>query len=316
MARYCKKCNSPIEEGGNFCTQCGSNEIFDDSPEAVMPIEAEPIAANPGLGSPISQITMPATEPTKSSFGDLPDFMGGSSVQEETPTTPATSPSSILPQSTTPLVNDTTPSIEQQLFATNETNEKKSNNKLIFIILGIVGGVLLIAGIITMLLSGNKKIDTTNTTPGRTVTPEEVNKFFTTENSYRVGTPEFGYVSIPNNWVKFVDTNGSDTLQYTDNGSWIVTLFSIPTSTRTAEDWANHVYNKLYENGAINIDSHTTKIDNFEAIELNAFYQSDNIYLSTWFFEDKKGTTHYLALEGPSNTGDYYNIVFSFKKDK
>ena len=41
----------------------------------------------------------------------------------------------------------------------------------------------------------------------------------------RVGSDDYGYISIPDNWIKFTDVDGGDSVQYTDGSGYnIVTM--------------------------------------------------------------------------------------------
>lgn len=318
MGRICNKCLSPIEEGGNFCTQCGSSDIREDVATVATPIEATPMVSTIDLGAATTQPTI--AEVPKRSFGDVPDFMGGNSTevvnvqQPVVDTIPQTTqpifPTTPITVSTMPATAPVVETTNQTLFPEEEKKEKKSN-KLVFIILGAIGLLLVIGGIVAILVLGNKKEPA--------APPKTKNTGTVVENdgkSLRIGSSDFGYVSVPNDWVKFVDTSGSDTLQYTDNGTWIITLYSVPKSTKSAEDWASYVHDNLILDGATNVNTTKSKISDFDAIEVSGYYKDDNIYLTTWFFEDGKNLTHYLALEGPDKTGDNYNIIKSFSTNK
>ena len=47
------------------------------------------------------------------------------------------------------------------------------------------------------------------------------------KNGKRVGSKDYGFVTVPRDWVKFQDVDGNSTLQYsTADASWIATLFA------------------------------------------------------------------------------------------
>ena len=46
-----------------------------------------------------------------------------------------------------------------------------------------------------------------------------------TTGTQRVGSDDYGYISIPDNWIKFTDVDGGDSVQYTDGSGYnIVTM--------------------------------------------------------------------------------------------
>ena len=135
-----------------------------------------------------------------------------------------------------------------------------------------------------------------------------------TDGKY-VGTDEYGYVKVPNNWVKFNDIDGNSSFQYSDPSTkYIVSLYSYPTSQVSAYDFANSVYNKELTNKEMEgITSAKVTVNKYEAYQVYGYYPDSKTYLVMWFFEDGEGKTHYIALEGGEDLPDYLYIVDSFK---
>jgi len=377
MAKYCNKCNSLIEDGGFFCTECGSNDIRDEAAQAKVvpttpataPVMNQPLvdlipntgdvapanvqapvansvpeipAVAPNLGDPVKvdtpsipqvgTINTNPPEQNKNSFADVPDFMGGTATNTSTVSMPDTTiavPKDFQLQNDTK-DNDYSNNLDLETINANRAiglrmQKRKKMKKKIFMILGIVFAIVAVFLIIFMFYYG-KAIgaglgkgpfnDSDITASGNNNSGFDYSTIFTPENSFRVGSPEFGYISIPNTWSKFKDVDGNSTLQYTDDGTWIVTIYAMPTTSLSAKDWANSVYKAISDAGGQNLTATTSTIDSYSALMVTAYYPVQGKYLSTWFFESKSGKTHYLAIEGPDNKGDNYNCIYSFKEDK
>ena len=366
MARFCNKCNYPIEEGGAFCTECGSSDIRDEfAPKKAKP-KAPPTTsvplvqmtttpttepANVGVqpqGSPIGvqpvsnstsegetnsltipSVTLPTvgtlqtnTEDTtpKSSFADVPDFMSGDGIASNS-TTPVKVPKDFHLQEGGS-ANDYGSNVNPALLNRAAKKKKKNNNLLVTIL--VIAALLIGALLLLFVYYYGQEMG--KQSPGGPFTTDTVgdggdnqdfdfSTMFTTENSFRVGNASFGYISIPNTWAKFKDVEGNNTLQYTDDGSWIVTIYAMPTTSISAKDWANSVYNTVVANGAENVLASTSKIDKYTALTVTAYYPVQGKYLTTWFFESDSGKTHYLAIEGPQPEGNPYYCIYSFTED-
>ncbi len=415
MTKYCNKCNAVVEEIGNFCTQCGSNDIRDDKEEQAAPQteeikEAEKVEEQPSEetkeegkveeqpseevkeDTPEEKVEEQPTEETKeeetpeteeqsteetkegetpettpevteekkeepvypdseniisdsnpisipnavqafdhaapttpveqneNSFANVPDFMYGQGETQE----PVPEIQPVRPRPQTP------PNFMQQQMQMppkRPTSRKQKTNIPVFAAIG-VAAFMLIVGIVFVLTNSNNKEETLEKVPVAPFSNSDISvsgnnegfdtsSVFTNENSFRVGNENYGFISIPKTWTYFTDKEKpSQTLQYTDNGTWIVTLFGKPTAQENAVDWANSVYLTISQSGAQNISTSQTVIDGYTALTISAYYQSEKKYITTWFLETKNGITHYLAIEGPQINNENYNIIYSFNENK
>ena len=128
-----------------------------------------------------------------------------------------------------------------------------------------------------------------------------------------IGTDEFGYVTIPKNWNRFYDVESSGTYQYSYGNSWIVTLYAVPTTQIDSYNYANNVKAHLEEENVSDITGAKVKVGNYDAYQVYGHYDDENIWLVCWFFEAEDGSTHYIAVEGPDKTSDFFNIPNTFK---
>lgn len=140
-----------------------------------------------------------------------------------------------------------------------------------------------------------------------------------------VGDDNYGYISIPNNWIKFYDVNGNDSIQYSYANIYIVSLNVLEDTTYTAKEYAsNYMYNKQNDSSVSGVTGATVQIGRnkeYTAYQVYMYYPRDNTYLITYWFEAEDGKTHYIALEGPEklndkNITDYLYIAESFSLSK
>ena len=345
MARFCNKCHYPIEEGGNFCTECGSSDISDTSGQPINPSNEMTINTNISTPEAIPEVG----DVPSNSFGDQtisnlqsstikPISTGGDTPSTAAPTVevPASSntfvevPSHFLSTPDVPKgfgvdIDPTQPvdmqnTINNQVFNVGPAPKKKSFPIIIIVFLVILA--LGIGGFI--ILQIGKGLGSSEMAPfqeaelntGEVEDPTVDNSIvFTPENSFRVGDPSFGYISIPNTWSQITPTEGDYSLKFTDD-VWVVVLYSTSTSKQTAADYSNEIYKSIHDAGAQNIKTGKSKIAGYNAFTITAYYSSYHKYLTTWVFESSLGRTHYLAIEGPTEKSDNFNIIYSFNESK
>lgn len=137
------------------------------------------------------------------------------------------------------------------------------------------------------------------------------------ENGKRVGSDEYGYVSVPKNWGKFYDVNENDMVQYSYANVWITTLFAVDEEIADASSYASNVYSALEEDEVENLKIEKVAVNNYEAYQVTCYYKKENIFLACWFIDGNNGKTHYIAVEGPDATSNYFSdIILTFAEDE
>lgn len=139
-----------------------------------------------------------------------------------------------------------------------------------------------------------------------------------------VGDDKYGYISIPNNWGKFYDVDGNDSLQYSYANVYIVSLNILDGQYSAKEYASNYMYNKQNSSDVTGVNGATVKIGKnkeYTAYQVYMYYPSDSTYLVTYWFEAEDGKVHYIALEGPEELSgvkitDYLYIPESFSIKK
>ena len=377
MTKYCNKCNYPIEEGGTFCTECGSDDIRDseaveklsEEPEtpAVEPNDAIPEITDEAVSSfgvksienlqnstikpisntlvempndqneetnstPTPQVEVPAAiqnthDSNQGSFADVPDFMNTDTAPTDTIAVPKDfqlqDGGSDNDYAQTASAAQATTALEERKKIIKKRKQKKALKRTIIICVSIVALSFLLIFIYSYGRAMGSREESggpfssgdINST-GNEDNPVDYSSIFTPQNSFRVGNPSVGYISIPNTWSQIAQPEGSAALQYTDNTSWVVTMMSIATSQYSASDYANNVYSSIKSGGGQNITTGKATIAGYPALTVSAYYPSMGKYLTTWCFESKIGQTHYLAIEGPASSGDTFNVIYSFKAEQ
>ena len=136
------------------------------------------------------------------------------------------------------------------------------------------------------------------------------------QDGKRVGSDEFGYITIPENWANFVDVDGNSTLQYSYANVYIATLYAVPTTQISAYNYASNIMTKLQSEGVQNVQGATVSVGKYSAYQVYGYYANENIWLVCWFFEAEDGKTHYISIEGPDNTSEHFNIPNTFSLTK
>lgn len=160
----------------------------------------------------------------------------------------------------------------------------------------------------------NTNITNTNTISNTTST--NTTSTNTSSNTQRVGNDEFGYVTVPNNWYRFYDPDALSTFQYSYASIYIVTLYAKNKSELSAKDYATNSMYNMKQEGAENVTGATVSLGKYTAYQVYGYYRSENIWLVSWHFEAEDGKVHYISMEGPDASSEYFKIpeTFSLKK--
>lgn len=169
--------------------------------------------------------------------------------------------------------------------------------------------------------TANKNTSTTNNanTSNITNTTNSTNTASTSsssQNTQRVGSDEFGYISVPSNWTKFIDPDAPNTIQYSYANVYIATLYAADTTQVSAENYAQSTASLMQQDGVTGVTGATVKIGKYTAYQVYGHYDADNTWLVCWHFEAEDGKTHYIAIEGPDASSDYFKIPETFSLNK
>ena len=138
-----------------------------------------------------------------------------------------------------------------------------------------------------------------------------------------VGDEQYGYIEIPDDWTKY-DEEDTDLLQYTYVGIYYVAMDYTEKGEYTAEDYANNYLEtakEKYGENAVGAIVTLGKNKDINAYEISIYYEENDTYLLTYYFEPGDNKIHYLALEGPTTKygiklSDYLFIPESYSLTK
>lgn len=151
------------------------------------------------------------------------------------------------------------------------------------------------------------------------------NKSLKKDNVLLIGDANYGYLEIPNTWKKFYDVDNNDSIQYTYDNQFIVSLNYFKETKFTAQQYAsNYMYNKKNSSEVTNVTGEKVKIgknNSYDAYKISMYYPKDNVYLITYLFDAEDNKVHYIAVEGPKEydgikIDDLYKIPKSFSLKK
>ena len=131
-----------------------------------------------------------------------------------------------------------------------------------------------------------------------------------TTGTQRVGSDDYGYISIPDNWIKFTDVDGGDSVQYTDGSGYNIVTMNAYTKEKAnigeGEEFnAETIAQRIAYHGKDN-----KEVDDFwgakstvagnEAFQINVVLKSTQ-NLTVWVF--KQGDKVYMmSFEGDEDT--------------
>jgi len=128
-----------------------------------------------------------------------------------------------------------------------------------------------------------------------------------------IGSDDYGYVKVPQSWIKFKDVNGGDDIQYSDGTDInIVTLntfkaeqFGISESELEKVD-PIQISNSIYQSKSESSDfskvwGSKSKIGGYDAYQVNCIAKTGK-YLVIWIFKSDDGKFRYVSLEGNLDT--------------
>lgn len=317
----CKKCGFLLTSTDKLCPNCGEPvvAVTEEPIETIEPVApatpSEPVQPTPTapvepVVTPVEPVTSPepvapaSSEPLMQPKAIAP----GMGVPDSTLSAAPIIPETVLEDEKVPVdigvVNNN--------ITSNMPEKKKGSKAIIFIIIGLVLIGLGVAGyFLWPTLTGKTKSEP--------VEDKKEEKEVTEEDTI-IGNDSFGYLKLPGKWYKFQDVEGKTALQYTKDSVWIVTLEAYTPSApdQTAETLAKASLYNLTNNevGVEKPTGATVKVAGYDAYQVYGLYTSDNIWLVEWFFEPGDGKIHYMSVEGPDYTSDYFQIPETFSLTK
>lgn len=183
---------------------------------------------------------------------------------------------------------------------------------ILLLMMGLIGLTLSSCVLFPRKKGGVKSSSTSETFSlrGDSSSSSSADDSLVTAETKRVGSDDYGYISIPKNWVKFTDLGGGDSIQYTDGSGYNIVSMNAYTKEKanigegedfTAETIANRIYYNWSENKeAEKFWGAKTTVSGNDAYQVNVNMKSGQ-YLTSWIFK-QKDKIYLISFEGDSDT--------------
>ena len=311
MAKFCGKCGAKITGEGKFCSSCGMNidelEEENNTPESLTDYQIK----SPKKESKKVDTEIPDEEAKDIDFGveshqselqSMPEIKEAKNPKEEIYAKLAEETDE---DERDELIEELkNPAKQKNNIPQKQVNYKRRTFLKVFAVLFVI--LALGAGLAFYKAYTDKNEDDL---------PKKIGNI----DAYRVGTPDYGYVSLPTTWQRYTTQEGGATLQYSDGTGWITTLYSISMQQLAPHSWSNTIVEEMKKMGAENVNLEPTKVYQYDGFYISGYYRNVNVYISAWIFDAKDNKTHYISIEGPgklTKENSYSEIVNSFRVDR
>lgn len=193
----------------------------------------------------------------------------------------------------------------------NDNSKKKSSVVVVVLCVLILCGIgVYIALNYDMIVNKVQKMFDNNEVSNDSEQGNNNDEFIITEDMKKEGTSQFGYVYVPNDWVRFVDPDAPDVFQVSLGNEYIVSLYKYDgVDGVSIYSYADSLKSQLEEKN-IEVIVENDKIKDYDAIKL--MYYEDNTWVYIWFLYAEDNCFHYIAIEGPDRESDFFKINESF----
>lgn len=210
---------------------------------------------------------------------------------------------------------------EKNTSEVKKTEDKKaevttSASKKTGLIIGIVAGVValaLIIGVIVLCTRGGDDADKDKNDDSSQVEDKKDEEVKTKV----VGNDEFGYFTMPEDWVEVDSEEGS--IQWgSKNGKYTIGVITADSSEISASDWAEGTKMVLEQQSGIE-DVKVTEKDFAglgKAQVVSGNYKSYGQWMEAYIIDTKDGKVRYIAVEGPNKDNEAFKIVDTYKLKK
>jgi len=185
----------------------------------------------------------------------------------------------------------------------NPENKKKKekNNKEFLKKIGIVVGAIILVICLFLLTKSCSKDNN----------EEEIKD----EEIQRIGSNEYGFISVPSDWLRLEGTTTSSGIKYSDKDiSYVATLDT--SSTLNPQEFVYTARNQLQTAGVSDFAIDELEFCGYSAYRLTGYHQGQNKYILAYFFRAEDNITHYVGVEGPDNQNENFKIPDTYNLTK
>lgn len=169
-----------------------------------------------------------------------------------------------------------------------------------------------------------KKVTKTTNKPNTNTNTTKPNETSTEQKNYQVvGSSNYGYIKLPNNWKRFIDKNNTQTnnMQYISNDlRYAVTMTALSKNANiTPLDYLKSIEEKYSKTNVVQYNKMTRErvgIKKYESYRLDMYLEDDKVWMSVWVFRAEDDRIHYVSIEGSNNNSTVFNYINTYVLNK
>ena len=169
-----------------------------------------------------------------------------------------------------------------------------------------------------------KKVTKTTNKPNTNTNTTKPNEKSTEQKNYQVvGSSNYGYIKLPNNWKRFIDKNNTQTnnMQYISNDlRYAVTMTALSKNANiTPLDYLKSIEEKYSKTNVVQYNKMTRErvgIKKYESYRLDMYLEDDKVWMSVWVFRAEDDRIHYVSIEGSNNNSTVFNYINTYVLNK
>ncbi len=164
--------------------------------------------------------------------------------------------------------------------------------------------ILLFAAMFTLCMFGCGDSGKNNETSQSSATADSATQAATqipySEKTQVVGSDEFGYMDIPDNFKLLPQPEGKTDLQYADpSGTVVITLNKLSAEISSLNAMQS-IENMVKQNGATDVKKEfESKVNNMSAMRFDCYYPAEKKSVTVYLVPSLEGT-NYIAAEYPN----------------
>ncbi len=127
----------------------------------------------------------------------------------------------------------------------------------------------------------------------------------------QVGEEKYGYINIDSTWEPYLDKD--DMLQYVSKDNYeSLTIFYVEELSFTLREYMTKLQEYAMEDGASDLKIIEVKVNNYDAYQMEGYYNKDNNYIVVWCFVDENNTLHYIEIDSNKYNSKTFSLIESY----
>lgn len=127
----------------------------------------------------------------------------------------------------------------------------------------------------------------------------------------QVGEEKYGYINIDSTWEPYLDKD--DMLQYVSKDNYeSLTIFYVEELSFTLREYMTKLQEYAMEDGASDLKITEVKVNNYDAYQMEGYYNEDNTYIVVWCFVDENNTLHYIEIDSNKYNSKTFSLIESY----